>query len=535
MGLIKCPCSRTAPSSEKEEGIEDGWHNKEERDKRPEPLEFKPVRRPGPTLNPTVAWTPLSLFQLFFSHSVVSTIVANTNANAAKRLKAGLKFVWKPLTVREFYIFLAIIIYSGLVKVHDSLDYWREEWPYNFRFPGDTMTRDRFKSIMWSLHMSNPEEDKVNERKKKTAEYDRLFKIKPLYTEIVNACKLHFQPYQNITIDERMVAFQACRNKKRYKKAKPRKRAYKIFVLADSLTAYTWNFFVYEGKSARILGQRLSDTSVMNLMEFPLLGQGYTLFIDSSSPALFEELSRRKTGACGTITKTQFDFPKTVQNDLPQKAERGDMRWIRKNNLLFVKWIDTHEVTICSTVHEAFSGQTVKRRAREAGIWKMKDVTVPDPIVAHNRNMGSMDLWGTLINEYSVHHKTKKWYRTFFYHFIDVAVVNSFLLHKELLKEKNSPTTKRPYSKTYFREKLTVDMLEFAEVSVPPPPPPKPTVCMPAYFGDDDGKHCKRCHVKTPVYCMKCDIPLCLTAERNCFKEWHNENPNISVDLFFPA
>lgn len=103
-------------------------------------------------------------------------------------------------------------------------------------------------------------------------------------------------------------------------------------------------------------------------MPFSLLGRGNTLFVDNfySSPALFEELYRQKTGACGTIRKIRIGFPKTTQNDLPKTAEMGEMRWIRQNKLLFVKWMDTREVTMCSTVHEAFSWQTVKRKVKEA-------------------------------------------------------------------------------------------------------------------------------------------------------------------------
>ncbi|XP_033973225.1 uncharacterized protein LOC117472175 [Trematomus bernacchii] len=115
-----------------------GWHNREENDQTPEPLNFTPARVPGPALDPTVAWSPLSIFRLFFSASVVHTIISNTNANALKRLQAGKKHVWKMLTVRDFYVFLSIIIFSGLVTVPNRSDYWRKKWPYNFNFPGDS-------------------------------------------------------------------------------------------------------------------------------------------------------------------------------------------------------------------------------------------------------------------------------------------------------------------------------------------------------------------------------------------------------------
>ncbi|KAK5931501.1 hypothetical protein CesoFtcFv8_000216 [Champsocephalus esox] len=441
-----------------------------------------PARVPGPALDPLAAWSPLSLFRMFFSSSVVQRLVDNTNANALKRSQAGKKYVWKVLTVTDFYVFLAIIIFSGLVHVHHRSDYWRRKWPYNFQFPADRMSRARFEAILWSLHMSDPEEDKENERKRDTAEYDRLFKIKPLYTDIVAACKAHFQPHRNISIDERMVASKARISKKQYAKDKPIKWGYKLFVLADSSTAYTWNFFVYTGKSESLAGPGLSYSSVMDLLPLPLLGRGYTLFVDSfyTSPALFEELSTKDIGCCGTIRKNKMEFPRTELNDLPKKAERGDLRWIRRGELLFVKWMDTREVSVCSTVHEAFSGQTVQRKVKQAGVWQTKTVPVPDAMLDYSRSMGGVDVSDTLIGNYSVHHKTMKWYKTYFYHFMDIAVVNSFLLHKELHRMRKDPSGTEPHTQKSFREQLAADMLEFAGVpaaaaeaaaAAPPPPP----------------------------------------------------------------
>lgn len=201
------------------------------------------------------------------------------------------------------------------------------------------------------------------------------------------------------------------------------------------------------------------------------------------------------------------------------------MRWIRKGELVFVKWTDTREVTMCSTVHKAFSGKTVKQKVKEAAGWTTKAVPVPDCVVDYNKNMGGVDLSDALIGYYTVLHITMKWYKTLFYHFLDIAVVNSFLLHMELCKRQG----KEPMTQKMFREQLAKEMLDFAPASALPPPTPLSNLtCMPCYFGSnatDLRRYCWRCQdvgilrVKTPIYCRAYDVALCLTSKNNCFKD----------------
>ena len=46
--------------------------------------------------------------------------------------------------------------------------------------PATVMPRDRFRSISWNIHLSDPEEDIRNDQLKGTPQHDKLFKVKPL-------------------------------------------------------------------------------------------------------------------------------------------------------------------------------------------------------------------------------------------------------------------------------------------------------------------------------------------------------------------
>ncbi len=179
-----------------------------------------------------------------------------------------------PLKVKELYSYIALDIYMGLLSTKTIADYWAGKAIYNTPFPKSVMSRSRFQAISWNLHLCNLEEDRENAKKKGTPDYDRLFKIKPLSTDIIAACKTYFHPNRELAADERMVASKARISFKQYMKDKPTKWGYKVFVLADSACGYTWNFFVYEGKSSLATGKGLSYDYVVSLKDLSLLGKG---------------------------------------------------------------------------------------------------------------------------------------------------------------------------------------------------------------------------------------------------------------------
>uniref|UniRef100_A0A672YCG2 PiggyBac transposable element-derived protein domain-containing protein n=1 Tax=Sphaeramia orbicularis TaxID=375764 RepID=A0A672YCG2_9TELE len=504
-----------------DEDIDEGeWRNADEEDIEPRQLYFRPERQPGPQLDRTAKYTPLELFQLFFSTTVIDLLVKNTNRYALNKHKNH-KW-WVPVTAADMYSFIALVIYMGIVPLKTFKDFWRVTKLYNLPFPGSVMSCHRFTAILGSLHLNDPEVEAANDEKKGMPGFDKLCKVRPLYEGILQACHTFFQPHQHISIDERMVASKARIGFKQYIKNKPTKWGFKLYVLADSACGYTLNFFVYGGKEGEPSGKGQSYDVVMRLLKIPFLGTGYKLYVDNfyTSPTLFCDLLERKIAACGTIRINVPGYPQTKKNDISPKEPRGTVRWLRRGNLLFLKWLDCRVVNMCSTIHRAHSNKSVKRKVKvKQGRWTEKDVLVPECITDYNKNMGGVDLSDALIGYYNVLHKTRKWYKTLFYHFVDIATVNAFILHKELCKMQKKPQL----TQKKFREKLILSLTEIGSIPRRAPVedhnlPHRGTYCR---------RKCVLCKNKSPVYCTVCQKTLCLNAQRNCYTKWHKKN-NIS-------
>uniref|UniRef100_A0AAV2LPJ5 PiggyBac transposable element-derived protein domain-containing protein n=1 Tax=Knipowitschia caucasica TaxID=637954 RepID=A0AAV2LPJ5_KNICA len=558
------------------------WRDIDEPDVPVPKLRFRPSRLVGPQLSLTSSYSPLQLFQLYFDSDVMSTLMTNTNAYGRRQPH------FSPVCLKDMYSYIALVIYMGLVPLKTLLDYWRSSRLFTLPFPSRTMNRVRFNQISRCLHMNDPEVELENDLKKGSPEHDRLCRVRPLYERLLVACQAHYHPHQHISIDERMVRSKARIGFKQYVKNKPTKWGFKLFVLADS-HGYTVNFFVYDGRVSLPSGHGQSSLSghgqgspsghgqaydvVMRLLSSTALGSGYRLYVDNyySSPTLFRHLLRRhRMSACGTMRSTLRDCPGLGAASL--RAPRGTIRWLRQNELLFVKWIDAREVTICSTLHSATAEGTVRRRVKDhSGRWTEKHVRVPDCVTDYNGHMGGVDLSDALIHSYNVLHKTRRWYKTLFFHFVDIAVVNAFILHRQLRL--------RPLTQKAFREALVLELADAGSapkrrliatyqaaiaVKRPPSDPVVPILSsgpgpdlslvsppssgpemdlglvhlghLPAAFaeqlrgvpsrmrGTRGRRTCVMCGNKTQVYCSVCLKTMCFNSSRNCYRDYHRKN-----------
>lgn len=215
---------------------------------------------------------------------------------------------------------------------------------------------------------------------------------------------------------------------------------------------------------------------------------------------------------------------------MTRKTPRGTLRWLRQGKLVFVKWMDTREVSMCSTIHAAHGGQTVRRRVKSRdGTFSTIEVPSPLPVIAYNKHMGGVDRSDQLIQYYSAHRRVSRPYRTLFLHCFDIATTNAYILHVELSQARQQ----RALSHKAFALQLVKDL---CEVETSGAPRNRQTSHLPVPLAEQPGdisnratagrRRCQLCADRgirsdTPWKCEACDVPLCLQLNRNCFREWH--------------
>lgn len=253
-----------------------------------------------------------------------------------------------------------------------------------------------------------------------------------------------------------------------------------------------------------------------------------------SSPTLFKHLKSEGFEACGTIEVTRRDFPDNLRPHkkalAKAKVERGEGRWMRDGDLVFVMWRDTKVVSVISTMHLATGNDTVERKIKDKdGHLVRKQVPIPPPIVEYNQHMGGVDLSDQLISYYNSLRKTKKYWRTLFLHFIDVMVTNAYILYSRHLPEEE----RKKVTHKKFREVLVTELCQ--EKGDPEAqlvsPQQQEKVRAPhqlSFVDRDERGYCDLCRkLKLPRHrtrykCTPCDMYFCFEPDRNCFRKWHS-------------
>ena len=103
----------------------------------------------------------------------------------------------------------------GLHPRSDYCSYWSTDPLYSSEvIRSNPISRNTFSAILTFLHVSDIDPDKSDSS-------DRLYKVHFLLDSLKSNCQKYYQPFQHISVDERMVKSKGRFTCKQYVKMKP--------------------------------------------------------------------------------------------------------------------------------------------------------------------------------------------------------------------------------------------------------------------------------------------------------------------------
>jgi hypothetical protein len=492
--------------------------------------------------------TALHYFEALFTQDICDTFIAATNSYAAAVNRAE----WTDVTVSEFKVFLALVLYFGVVTLPSRRMAWGNGSMYRIPWVVSMMTLRRFEAILNAWHW-------IDATSLSDAERRRRNKANPYWTVqgFVDALGKTFEEHytcpQCFDIDEQCIPWKGRHQAKCYNPSKPAKWHLKVYALNCAETCYQLKFFMYEGRSeARPAGMPATVYPVWRLLkDGKYHHNGCILYLDNwyTSLSVVRLMLSMGIHCVGTVRTNKAGLPKEAV--FPKsgrgKRARGDMKCVVKSfgpdqDIYFTAWMDSKPVHLLHTTKPY--KQTVERAQKGTSA----RVLVPQPSVIEDYNFGMRGTDGIdqKISYYRNEMRCKKWQPRLFMHFIHAAVNNSHILYKlQSGAERGDDGFALLDYTTLLIQQLCEDN-KAVEIETKSPVRRKKSrpldVCLadpdrltghhfPDMYrrraedaGSDMRRACKMCGKKVPVRCEQCDVPLCIEAPavvNSCWVEFH--------------
>lgn len=480
--------------------------------------------------------TPFEYFSMFFPESMLRTIVENTNLYSVQKGGKNIN-----TTLDEIKTFIGMRILMGIIK----LPSYRSYWSGALRYPSiaDAMSRNRFEVLSKYLHFVDNDSQHDNN--------DKLFKIKPILIAVRNEC-IKIEPEEHHSIDEQIIPSKTKFTKiRQYNPKKPCKWGFKNLVRAGA-SGFMYDFYLYSGRELDVEQapysnlQKSAQVVAKLCIDLPR-NVNHKVFFDNwfTTVDLMRYLKREGILAVGTIRGNRVQGCPLVGNKEIGKGNRGDLDYRVDNNsgVVIVKWLDNSVVQLCSNFIGVEPMDTIQRWDRKDKT--RKDIQCPQIVKVYNKSMGGVDLADMLIALYRTEVKTRRWYIKVFWHLVDIAKVNGWILYRRHYQQYGLPRNKNK-SLLIFSQEIAEALIMANKVPTSSnrgrpskrksvekrPGGKKPAVPLPCHdvrydclghwpIPVSDKKRCRLCHEYSRINCEKCNIYLCLNQNRNCFREFH--------------
>ena len=428
-------------------------------------------------------------------------------------------FIKRKFTAIEIIKFLVLTVAMGIVSFPSLQQYWSTSWPFHSYNFNKIMARDRFLLLLQFFHLA----DNSASVPRGSPGFDKLYKLRRLITMLTTKFKTTLNLSRELAIDESIIGFKGRLSFLQYMPKKPTKWGMKAWVLSDSHTGYVWNWRLYTGKEeSKELTTPLAEHVVLDLL-VGLENRGHHVYFDNyyTSIPLSMKLSDLGFGSCGTVRINRKGIPKDFQTC---KLKKGEVVTFCDGTVSGLKWMDKRPVSMLSTIHD--DSLVSKRRRTKQIAGGVEEIQKPLMVEMYNTYMGGVDRGDQLVVYYAFSHATKKWWKRAFFHLMEVAMVNAYIVYC-----KSTPTKR--LSHLEFRIAVATGLLQTLEAPTPARPLSSPSEAPlrltnvgmhfpePAHGRPD----CKVCsdrstgnRKQTNSQCKVCKIALCPFP---CFEKFH--------------
>ena len=486
--------------------------------------------RHGPSRDLGDNATAKDFFNLFINDEFLDEIVRHSIAYACS--KGDANFVTNRA---EISAYLGLNILIGIHELPQLAMYWDSDQFIGVEGFKKTIPKQRFTTLGKYFHLADPNtEDQA----------DLLCKVRPLVTLLEQKFSEAYTPGKNISVDEGLVKFNGRLSFKQYMPMKPDKFGIKVWLLADADTYYVPRFQVYLGKNCTnsdLFRRKGLGYYVVWTLGEPYLDNNRHFFFDNffTSADLMRDLQSRNTYACGTVRQNRKDFPADLKR---MKLVAGEVRTRQSGNLVATMWRDKRVVSLLSTntppEPEIHAVQQVVRGRRKRVV-PAESMKKPDVVVVYNSGMNGVDVNDQYRSYYPPGTTSRKWWKYLFWFFLNLAMVNGFILEKlagkrkrrqlgfrrELAKlliagyngyKRPSNSGKRAVSTFTTEENVRGHFLGKLEG--------RKRACAMCSKAGRKRKEGQGRTFETLYACEQCGVPLCrqMRGERSCFDEWHS-------------
>jgi hypothetical protein len=208
-----------------------------------------------------------------------------------------------------------------------------------------------------------------------------------------------------------------------------------------------------------------SANAVVRLSRITPENNNYRLYFDNyyTTIPLISYMASKGIQTLGTVRRNRLPNCKFPSDKILNKQPRGTAyEYITVFNdtpITSVVWKDNKIVSLLERIQPI---DTINRFDKKSK--RVIKIDCPNIIKEYNRHMGGVDLLDSLIGRYKIKMRSKKWYIRIWYHLIDVAIVNAWILYRRVEMEHGRKATISLFD---FRVEVATSLTKVGEVITP--------------------------------------------------------------------